>query len=121
MQRRQILILVSLGAAVSLTSIFVIPQFSYSVLGTQNPINDLLSRSTLTTITINGESSTKIEPDQVSVLLNVQTPPTDMNSTVSKQQETIKKLTDDIISAADLDESAIKFGQTTINPISSGG
>jgi plastocyanin len=121
MQRRQVLALSSLGFAISILTIFVVPQFSYSIFGAENPINDLLSRSTLTTITITGESSTKIEPDQVSIVLNVQTPPTGMNSTVSKQQENIKKLTDDIISAANLDENSIKFGQTTINPIYSGG
>ncbi|HSF27736.1 MAG TPA: hypothetical protein VLA53_01765, partial [Nitrosopumilaceae archaeon] len=61
MQRRHGLILMSLGVAVSLTSIFVVPQFSYSIFGV-NSISDLLSRSDLTTITITGESSLKVEP-----------------------------------------------------------
>ena len=119
MQRRHILILVSLGTAVSLTSLFVVPQFSYSILGI-NPITDLLSKSDLTTIIITGESSTKIEPDQISIILNVQTPPTDMDSTVSKREESVKKVVDTISSAAKLNETSIKIGQTNLNPIYSG-
>lgn len=110
----------SLGVAVSLTSIFLVPQFSYSILGV-NSISDLLSGSDLTTITITGESSLKVEPDQVSIILNVQTPPTDMDSTMSKREETVKQVVDAIVSAAELNETSIKIGQTNLNPIYSGG
>ncbi|MGH9999158.1 MAG: SIMPL domain-containing protein [Nitrosopumilaceae archaeon] len=119
MQRRHALIFGSLGVAVLLTSIFLVPQFSYSILGI-NPVIDLLSKSDLTTITISGESSAKIEPDQVSIILNVQTPPTDIDSTASKREESVKKVVDAIISTANLNETSIKIGQTTLNPIYSG-
>ena len=114
------LLFLSLGIAVLLTSIFLVPQFSYSILGI-NPVIDLLSKSDLTTITITGESSAKIEPDQVSIILNVQTPPTDIDSTASKREESVKKVVGAISSAAKLNETSIKIGQTTLNPIYSGG
>lgn len=109
----------SLGVAVSLTSIFVVQQFSYSIFGV-NSISDLLSRSDLTTITITGESSLKVEPDQVSIILNVQTPPTDVDSTMSKRDEMVKQVLDAVSSAAALNETSIKIGQTNLNPIYSG-
>ncbi len=120
MQRRHALILMSLGAAVSLASLLAIPQFSYSVFGVDS-ISDLLLRSDLTTITITGESSAKIEPDQVSIILNVQTPPTDTNAIVPKRGESVKKVVDAITSVSKIDESSIKIGQTTLNPVYSGG
>jgi len=109
----------SLGVAVSLASIFLVPQFSYSVFGVTS-ISDLLSKSDLTTITITGESSLQIEPDQVSIILNVQTTPTDVDSTVSKREEMVKQVLDAVSSAAELNETSIKIGQTNLNPIYSG-
>ena len=120
MQRRHALIFMSLGIAASLTSIFLVPQFSYSVFGV-NSISDLLSRSDLTTITITGESSIKVEPDQVSIILNLQTPPTDTDATVQNREESVNKVIDAIISTADINETSIKIGQTNLNPIYSGG
>lgn len=120
MKLRHFAILVSLGITISLAPILVLPQFSYSVNG-ENSVNDLLSRSDLTSITITGESSLKIEPDQVSIILNVQTPPNVMNSTVSDREETVKKVVDSVISAAEINQTSIKIGQITVNPIYSGG
>ncbi len=120
MELRHALILLSLGSIISLTLIFVAPQFSYSVFGPIS-ISDLLSRSDLTTMTVTGESSLKVEPDQVSIILNVQTPPTDLNSTLSKREETVKKVVDAVSFAAGQNKTLIKIGQTNLNPIYSGG
>ena len=119
MELRHGFILMSLGVVISLTLIFVVPQFSYSVFGVTS-ISDLLSKSDLTTITITGESSLKVEPDQVNIILNVQTPPTDLNSTVSKREETVKKVVDAVSFTAGLNKTSIKIGQTNLNPIYSG-
>ena len=119
MQLRHAIILFSLGMIISLASIFVLPQFSYSVTG-ENSVKDLLSRSELTSITITGESSQKIEPDQLSIILNVQTPPNVMNSTFSYREETVKKVVDSVVSVVGLNQTSIRIGQTTLNPIYGG-
>jgi uncharacterized protein YggE len=120
MKTRHFIILISIGITISLAPFLVLTQFSYSLTG-EDSVEDLLSRSDLTSITVTGESSLKIEPDQVSIILNVQTPPKVMNSTVSDRAETVKKVVESIISNAELNQTSIKIGQITINPIYSGG
>jgi len=118
MQLKHIIIMMSLGITIFLAPILILPQFSYSL--TSENVKDLLSQSDLTSITITGESSQKVEPDQLSLILNVQTLPNIINSTVSTREEAVKKVVDSVLSVAELNQTSIRIGQTNLNPIYGG-
>jgi len=119
MKLGKIMIFMSYGIIISLGSILVGSQVSFSETE-ENSVKDLLSRSNLTSITVTGESSVNIAPDQLSIFLNVQTPPNVVNFTASDREATVQKVVDTIISMAEINQTSIKIGQTSLNPIYGG-
>lgn len=119
MKLGQIMIFMFYGIIISLGSFLVGPHVSFSET-VENSVKDLLSRSDLSSITITGESSINIEPDQLSIFLNVQTPPNIVNFTASDREAKVKNVVDTIISIAEINQTSIKVGQTSLNPIYSG-
>ena len=124
MQKRHAFLASSIGSALLIISlsVFVIPwNFSYSVEDIPQIFRNALISSAGATITVTGESSKRIEPDQVTIDVSVQTSPTDINSIVSNQQDSIKKVVDTITSAVQPNSTSIKVNQISINPLYSNG
>ena len=124
MKRRQAILASSLGSVVivALLTFFVIPwHLSYSAEDVSNVFRNALSSSGTATITVTGESSMRIEPDQITIDVSVQGAPTDVNNIVSNQNEYVKKVVNAINSAVGQDNASIKVSQTSINPLYSSG
>jgi uncharacterized protein YggE len=114
---QQRIVLISLSLAIFLGPSLALTQVSYSQTG--NNVKDLLSKSDLSSITIIGTSSQKIKPDQLSLILNVQTPPSMINSTLTLQEETVNNVVDSVASLQ-LNQTSVRIGQTSLSPIYSG-
>ena len=111
------IVLILFSLSIFLGSTLVFTQVSYSQTG--DNVKDLLSKSDLSSITIIGTSSQKIKPDQLSLILNVQTPPSMINSTFSLREETVNKVVDSVTSLQ-LNQTSVRIGQTNLSPIYSG-
>ncbi|MGQ0795970.1 MAG: SIMPL domain-containing protein [Nitrosopumilaceae archaeon] len=111
------IVLISLSLTIFLGSTLALAQVSYSQ--TDDNVKDLLLKSDLSSITIIGTSSQKFKPDQLSLILNVQTPPSVINSTFSSQEETVNKVVDSV-AALQLNQTSVRIGHTNLNPIYSG-
>ncbi len=86
---------------------------------TYSPFENILSGSYPSTITVTGQSSKWVEPDQVTVLLNIQSQWNNSTSIISSQQQTVQQIIDQLKN--NLPQSTISVGQVTINPLYSSG
>lgn len=115
--RRNLAIFASIPVAAFLLFFAFSDQMSFSVAG---PASELLSSSDHTTIKIAGDASQEITPDQITLILNLQTTPAALDATSTKSQELVQKLTDSINSALGPNQAKIQIGQTYLNPYYSG-
>ncbi|MBI1829529.1 MAG: SIMPL domain-containing protein [Thaumarchaeota archaeon] len=123
MRKRQAILVSSVGTAalIGVLSILVIPGLSYSVEDTSQVFKNALLSSDGTTITVTGQSSQRIQSDQVTLDLLVPVIPSDVNSVTSKQKESVQNLADAITSSVGQDNVSILVGQTNLNPYYSNG
>lgn len=85
---------------------------------TYSPFENILSGSYPATITVTGQSSKWVEPDQVTVSLNIQSHWENSTSVISSQQKVMQQITDDLKSVSP--QSTVSIGQITLNPSYSG-
>jgi|GEM_PF-2437316 len=116
MQQKHTLTIVATSTVAILVSIFAVPLQIYPTVDAQI---DEASTSDLTTIKVSGESSKRIEPDQVTIMMSVNTQPTDFDSVFEKHRATVDKIMDAVESAAG-DGATIRLGQMSINPYYTG-
>ncbi len=124
MLRRPTILATSIGSAllIILLSVFVTTwNFSYSAENTSQVLRNALTSSNTATIIVTGESSKRIEPDQVTIDVSVQTSPSEINSIVSNQQDSVKKVIERITSAVEPNGTSLNISQTSINPLYSNG
>lgn len=93
-------------------------QMSFSVTGTAT---ELLSSSDNITIKVAGDAAQEMTPDQITLILSLQTEPATLDITSTKSQEMVQELTASINSALGPDQVKIQIGQTYLNPFYSGG
>jgi uncharacterized protein YggE len=86
---------------------------------TYSSFENILSGSYPSTITVTGQSSKWVEPDQVTVLLNIQSQWNNSTSIISSQQQTVKQIIDQLKN--NLPQSTVSVGQVAINPLYSSG
>lgn len=115
------MVIASLPIIAAVTLLFILPGASFSATNESHPSTELLSASPSTTIKVAGEASQKIDSDQMSLILNIQTTPASLNSTSAQSKDLIQKLTNSINSALGPEESKINVGQTNLNPFYNGG
>jgi plastocyanin len=109
------------AALVGLLSIFVLPGLSYSVEDSSQVFKNALSSSDGTTIVVAGQSSQRIPSDQATIDVSVPVSPSDMDSIIKTQKESVQKLVDTITSSVGQDNVSISVGQTNLNTFSSNG
>lgn len=85
---------------------------------TSTQFNNMLSSSYPATITVTGQGSKWIEPDKVTVSLNLQSKWKNSTSFASSQKEAVQQVVDSIKSV--LPNATISMGQVTINPYNNG-
>jgi len=137
--KKPLMMVVTIGAIVVLTAGLIISNTAYlkptvalsqdNNATTANPLSSsnettIISDVNLTgtTIKIAGEASKRIEPDQVTIVLAIQTKPVDAASIIDIQQQSAKKVMDTVKAVADANNSSLTVteGTTTLNPQYSG-
>lgn len=109
-------------AALASFVVFLTLQSSYSANEIDNVTEKMSSSDGLTTITITGESSKKIEQDQVTIVMNVQTKPSDLKSIETAKKESVDKVTNAIESSLDENSTlSVTTGNTNLNGLGYGG
>ncbi|HEX5457059.1 MAG TPA: SIMPL domain-containing protein [Candidatus Nitrosotalea sp.] len=119
MKQRNIILTISSIATltVSLFAVLVYPlHLSYSLEDPSQTFENALSSSDGTIITVVGESTQRIETDQVTLDVSIPTPPSDMSSTIHNQNNAVRNLVDAITSSMGPNGASISVGQQGINP-----
>jgi uncharacterized protein YggE len=116
------LLVAGIVAAV-LLSIFAVPwQSSDRNITVAQEVEEGSSSLETTIIRVAGESSKKLEPDQVTMTITVQTDPSDFQNVIDRHREKTDKVMQAINTAAGEDSSklSVRLGQTYLNPYYSG-
>lgn len=120
MQIQKILLL-STGISIAILASILSIQWQISQPSSIAQAVEQVSSSDSTTIKVVGESSRRVEPDQVTIRINVQTQPVDFQSAMNKHQEAVKKTVDVVTTAVGEDGNfSIRYGPTSFYPYYTG-
>jgi uncharacterized protein YggE len=107
-------LVLTIPAVALLLVVLALSQDSFSATHLQAP--SILSASNGVTIKTTGDASQTVEPDQISLVLNVQTEPATLDEAPSKFQDVINSLTSSIESSLGKGNAKILVAPTNLNP-----
>jgi len=98
-------------ALLAMVAIFAIPSSTNSVFG----------QETTPSVKVTGDASIKVDPDQAVMIVNVQTPPSDITVALDEQKSKTNKIVNELRTAIGNDENtSISVGQMSLNPMYGG-